>query len=258
MARRIPTLQETFDPNSQISREARGYQAAVEREYAAAQARGLTGAEAIAEARYRASVVVPQQEMQRRGRLGGMIFLAAIAGAIIWAYRAGELTTAFLPELTAVTILFFLFYIAQAENQRWVRVRATGMQGASRGFGAFVDFTGVIAMIFGYAWPIAYGYDFGWRAAVGLFVVGWLIMMVFGMLTTTVIGMTRRAFQSERDMQYARESGMGGDWFVLWMLGTLAADGRSCLHRLLVRLAGEVRSYGHGGAGTPRHVWRTF
>lgn len=123
------------------------------------------------------------------------------------------------PGWTATTILFFVFFIAQYENQRWVRARAGGMRGANEGIGLAVDLSGAAAMVFGIIWLIAYGFDAGWRYAVGLFLVGLSIMVAYSLVSTTIVASVKRATMDRPALQFDR---MGGDWLLLWMLGTLA------------------------------------
>jgi hypothetical protein len=121
MARSIPSVEDILNPNSKFSKSARAYKDAYESELAAALARGLTGEAAVFEAQYRATVVAPRQQHERRGRVGGLLFLAASGAAIAWVYQSGELTSAFVPSVTAVSVLFVLFFIAQGENLPPVR-----------------------------------------------------------------------------------------------------------------------------------------
>lgn len=123
------------------------------------------------------------------------------------------------PGWTTTTVLFCLFFIAQYENQRWVRKRAAGMRGASEGTGLLVDLSGMVAMVFGFVWPVAYGYDAGWRYAVGVYVTGVAIVTAFSFASGALVAATKRATMDQMSLQFDR---MGGDWVVLWILGTLA------------------------------------
>lgn len=125
----------------------------------------------------------------------------------------------FSPGWTATTILFLLFFIAQYENQRWVRARVAGLRGANPGIGLAVDLSGGIALPFSIIWPFAYAFDAGWKHAVGLYIVGWGIMLAYSLVSTTIVAAIKRATMDEIGLRLDRT---GGDWPVLWMLGTLA------------------------------------
>jgi hypothetical protein len=93
------------------------------------------------------------------------------------------------------------------------------MHGANEGIGLAVDLSGGIAMVFGLIWPFAYGFDAGWQHAVGLFAVGFAIMMAFSLASTALVARVKRATMDSRALEFDR---MGGDWLLLWLLGTLA------------------------------------
>jgi hypothetical protein len=141
----------------------------------------------------------------------------------------------FWPGWTTTTVLFCLFFIAQSANQRWVRARLAGMRGASEGIGLIVDLTGGIALVFGLLWPFAYGFDVGWRYAVGLYAVGFLIMLAYSVVTSALVAGIKRATLDQIALKHDR---MGGDLLVLWVLGTLA------LWPLMVMLGARVSWFG--------------
>ncbi len=226
MSRRQPDVRDLMNPNSHFSKEAREYQALVDRELKAAHARGLNGRDAVVEAEYRASVLLPQMQERRRGRISLLIFAFVLLGAVSWMLVSGrfrELSIAqFVPEITSAAVLFALFFVAQGENQRWVRARSRGFQGSNQLFGFFVDLTGFIAMVYGFAWPVAYGFDYGWPSAVGLYLAGWLAMMVVALIMGTVIPLVRSATLSEIDRRMGMADEITADWFMFWILGTIA------------------------------------
>jgi hypothetical protein len=97
-------------------------------------------------------------------------------------------------------VLFALLVISRFENQRWTRARAAGLRGASETFGALVDLTGALGLIFGIVFIVAAGFDHGWQVAVGLFVVGFIVSLLYSVISTIIFG---------------------GDRVLLWALGTL-------------------------------------
>jgi hypothetical protein len=123
------------------------------------------------------------------------------------------------PGWTATTILFVLFFIAQYENQRWVRARVAGLRGANKGIGLAVDLSGGVALPFSIIWPFAYAFDAGWRHAAGLYLVGWGIMLAYGFVSSGIVAITKRALMDEIALRLDRTE---ADWPVLWMLGTAA------------------------------------
>ena len=92
------------------------------------------------------------------------------------AERTGRVFSDFLPSVSSALLLYTGFKVAQFENQRWVRARSGGLRGTSLAFGLFVDLTGIVAMVFGYGWIVAYAFDTDWKQAVGLFAVAWLAL----------------------------------------------------------------------------------
>ena len=113
-------------------------------------------------------------------------------GAIVW--------TTFIPP-TSILLLAAAFYIARFENQRWVRARARGLRGASEGFGVFVDLTGMMSILFALLFLIATGYDFGWRAALGLILITQIVGLAYSLISTAILR---------------------GDRIGVWMVGTLS------------------------------------
>ena len=68
------------------------------------------------------------------------------------------------PE-THLIIAACAFSIARYENQRWIRARMHGMQGANKWLGLVVDLTGLAGHAFNFLFLAAYLYDFGWAKA---------------------------------------------------------------------------------------------
>ena len=106
----------------------------------------------------------------------------------------------YLPD-PQLLVLVLLFSIARFENQRWIRARRAGLMGSSEMVGVIVELTGIIALLFGVAFLIAYWYDTD------------IIKVVVLVAASIVVGLA-----------YAALSGMilKRDSLVLWMLGTVA------------------------------------
>ncbi len=88
---------------------------------------------------------------------------------------------AYTPNLDIV-IWATAFSCVRFENQRWIRARMGGLQGASEWFGLFVDYTGGLALVFAYIVLALNWYDFGWRSTLGLAVITMLLLQVWGIL----------------------------------------------------------------------------
>jgi hypothetical protein len=76
---------------------------------------------------------------------------------------------------TALIIPFLVSAFVAHELAEWSYERGTGLEGSSALFGLFVDLTAMIGQFGNYMLLIAYGYDYGWQKAVGLFVVKLLV-----------------------------------------------------------------------------------
>ena len=71
-----------MDPNSKVSRKAREYQEAIDRELEALQASGLGGREAVVHARHRATLKLEQKKLEERGRMG-VLAIACVMLAVV-------------------------------------------------------------------------------------------------------------------------------------------------------------------------------
>lgn len=78
----------------------------------------------------------------------------------------------FLPQNWVLVILFAAFAVSRFENQRWVRARASGLQGSSESAGAFVDLTLTLSALGSLVYLVWYAVTRSWKEAVGLVVVG--------------------------------------------------------------------------------------
>jgi hypothetical protein len=101
---------------------------------------------------------------------------------------------------TQIFAAFAAFSIARFENQRWTRARQRGLRGSSEAFGAFVDLTGMVAIIGAVGLLAWFGFKVGWLQA----------LIVF--CGTVVAGIS---YQLLTGFIYR-------DNIVVWMLGTLA------------------------------------
>lgn len=97
--------------------------------------------------------------------------------------------------------LFVLLNVARFENQRWIRARLSGLQGANQAFGAFVDITGGLSKIFAFAFLIAYAVDTTILKAVVLFILAGAAGTFYTFVSTWVFK---------------------GDNWIIWMVGTIA------------------------------------
>lgn len=101
---------------------------------------------------------------------------------------------------TQIFAAFAAFSIARFENQRWTRARQRGLRGSSEAIGAFVDLTGMIALVGAVILLVWFGFKAGWLQA----------LIVFGGTVATGI-----AYQLVTGFIYR-------DNIVVWILGTLA------------------------------------
>ena len=95
-----------------------------------------------------------------------------------------------------------LFYICRLENQRWVRLRSRGIRGEGVLVGALVDWTYTLSLLFGWAFLIAFGIEFGITSAVALLTLVVVLGFVYSGISTLL---------------------MQGESIVVWMLGTVGA-----------------------------------
>jgi hypothetical protein len=101
----------------------------------------------------------------------------------------------------SIVVPAVLLSVARFENQRWIRLRSSGVQGDSPLVGAFVDITGGLSLIFAFFFTVAYAYDFGITSAVALLVVTFLAGILWTAVSTIMLG---------------------GDNVFVWMIGTVA------------------------------------
>lgn len=80
---------------------------------------------------------------------------------------------AFIPH--ALVIPFLLYEILQHEMAEWGIIRSKGVVGRSAIWGLFVDLAAGIMGFYGYLLYVAYGYDYGWKQAVGLWAFCFLV-----------------------------------------------------------------------------------
>jgi len=121
-----------------------------------------------------------------------------------------------LPE-PSIGVLFLLLSVARFENQRWIRARSSGLQGASQAIGAFVDTTGSLSAIFAFAFLIAYAVDTTILKAVVLFILAGAAGIFYTIVSTWMFK---------------------GDNWIIWMVGTIA------LWPLSLALAPQVTWFG--------------
>ena len=77
--------------------------------------------------------------------------------------------------------------IMRFENQRWVKARMGGFTGSSHLFGLFVDGTGFFAKLFALVFLAAIWWDFGWQAAIFMFLLSFLVSMSYSALSTLIM-----------------------------------------------------------------------
>lgn len=102
---------------------------------------------------------------------------------------------------TKLMFLFALFGIARFENQRWIRARARGLRGANELFGAFVDLTGILSLLFVLAFLIAHWYDASLIKTIVLFIISVASITIYSLISTIIFR---------------------GDNPIVWFAGTIA------------------------------------
>jgi hypothetical protein len=107
---------------------------------------------------------------------------------------------AYLPKM-AILIWSVVFNCARFENQRWVRVRLSGLRGSNARIGVFVDATVFVGWTSAITIVALSLYDFGWRMTVGLLV--W----------TTVAGFIWSALGGYAERIISR--------YAVWIIGTM-------------------------------------
>jgi hypothetical protein len=111
----------------------------------------------------------------------------------------------FVPPNPAL-ILVSAFAIARFENQRWIKARVSGLQGKSAATGLFIDYTGIVALVFSFVFVVSFGFQFGWKAAIGILVLGLIASIIWALISTLI---TATMFGTK-------------DSVFFWIIGTLA------------------------------------
>ena len=88
---------------------------------------------------------------------------------------------AYIPKLD-IAAWATAFACVQFENQRWIKSRMGGLQGASQWFGLFIDLTGGLAMVFGFTVLALNWYDSGWRSTLGLAIITTVLGFIWAYL----------------------------------------------------------------------------
>ena len=116
----------------------------------------------------------------------------------------------FLPDVK-ILVLAILLDICRFENQRWALARENGLQGSSALVGGFVDWTRRLSYWYYIVFLISCGAVFGFRYAVGLWVLVGLSGVLYSVLSTFIVAKAKSG-------DYL----LGGDNYFLWIVGTIA------------------------------------
>ena len=80
-----------------------------------------------------------------------------------------------------VASLSGLLAVSRFENQRWVRAQARGLSG-NIWVDLVVTSTGFLSLLFGLAFLVSWGLQFGWAAAGGLVLISFIVPMLWTIL----------------------------------------------------------------------------
>ena len=99
--------------------------------------------------------------------------------------------TGFLPH--SLIAPFLLYGFIQHELAEWGLLRTNGMVGSSVYAGLLVDFAAGIGGFLGWIMLAAYGYDFGWKPAIGMGIIGFITAPLH-MITSSISSDARFMF----------------------------------------------------------------
>ena len=83
----------------------------------------------------------------------------------------------------SIIVISILFRITAFENQRWVRLRASGTHGSNQAIGVFVDLAMPLAGLLWYLFLIAFFVDTSFLTALCLYLIPFVTTLLWGFIS---------------------------------------------------------------------------